>query len=106
MTARHSTLFTLGSGHSGLSVYTTQRDVARRGPSWRQPLRMMRSPNKGMKDEKSQFDHPGLCHSVAHHGLASIGFTHSTHFSGVLADAAQLLIKQPSRSGSAVSLTR
>jgi len=106
MTARHSTLFTLGSGHSGLSVYTPQRDVARRGPRWRQPLRMMRSPNKGMKDEKSQFDHPGLCHIDAHHGLASIGFTYSTHFSGVLADAAQLLIEQPSRSGSAVFLTR
>jgi hypothetical protein len=28
MTARHSTLFTLGSGHSGLGFYTTQRDAA------------------------------------------------------------------------------
>jgi len=38
---------------------------------------MMRSPNKGMKEEKIQFDHPGLCYIDAHHGLASIGFTHS-----------------------------
>ena len=29
MTARHSTLFTLGSGHSGLGFYTTQRDAAK-----------------------------------------------------------------------------
>jgi hypothetical protein len=77
MTARHSTLLTLGTGHSGLSVFTTQRDAARRGSSWRQPLRMMRSPNKGMKEEKIQFDHPRLCYIDAHHGLASIGFTHS-----------------------------
>ena len=105
MTARHSTLFTLGSGHSGLSVYTTQRDVARRGPSWRQPLRMMRSPNKGMKDEERQFDYPGLCYIDAHHGLASIGFKYSTHFSEVLADAAEPLIKQPSYSGPAGFLT-
>ena len=30
MTARHSTLFTLGSGQSGLGFYTTQRDAASR----------------------------------------------------------------------------
>ena len=66
----------------------------------------MRSPNRGIKDDKSQLDHPELNHIDVHHGLASIGFTYSTHFSGVLADAAQLLIEQPSRSGSAVSLTR
>jgi hypothetical protein len=28
MTARHSSLFTLESGNSGLSFYTTQRDAA------------------------------------------------------------------------------
>jgi len=28
MTARHSTLFTLESGNSGLGFYTTQRDAA------------------------------------------------------------------------------
>ena len=33
MTARHSTLFTLGSGQSGLGFYTTQRDAARKR-SW------------------------------------------------------------------------
>ena len=66
----------------------------------------MRSPNRGIKNDKSQLDHPELNHIDVHHGLASIGFTYSTHFSGVLADAAQLLIEQPSRCGSAVSLTR
>ena len=66
----------------------------------------MRSPNRGIKDDKSQLDHPELNHIDVHHGLASIGFTYSTHFSGVLADAAQLLIEQPSRSGSAASSTR
>ena len=30
VTACHSTLFTLRSGHSGLGIYTTQRDAARR----------------------------------------------------------------------------
>jgi hypothetical protein len=30
MTARHSTLFTLESGNSGLGFYTTQRDAAHR----------------------------------------------------------------------------
>ena len=29
MTTRHSTLFTLGAGKSGLSFYTTQRDAAK-----------------------------------------------------------------------------
>ena len=29
MTARHSTLFTIGSGQSGLESYTTQRKAAR-----------------------------------------------------------------------------
>ena len=66
----------------------------------------MRSPNRSMKDDKSQLDHQESSHIDVHHGLASIGFTYSTHFSGVLADAAQLLIEQPSRSGSAASLTR
>jgi hypothetical protein len=28
VTACHSTLFTLRSGHSGLGIYTTQRDAA------------------------------------------------------------------------------
>ena len=67
---------------------------------------MMRRPNRRTKDDKSQLDHPELNHIDVHHGLASIGFTYSTHFSGVLADAAQLLIEQPSRSGSAASSTR
>ena len=31
MTARHSTLFTLRSGQSGLGIYTTRRDAAPRG---------------------------------------------------------------------------
>jgi hypothetical protein len=32
MTARHSTLFTLESGNSGLGFYTTQRDAANAVP--------------------------------------------------------------------------
>ena len=32
MTTRHSTLFTLGAGKSGLSFYTTQRDAAKDFP--------------------------------------------------------------------------
>ena len=31
MTARHSPLFTLGSGQSGLGIYTSQRDAAEAG---------------------------------------------------------------------------
>jgi len=65
----------------------------------------MRSPNRGIKDDKSQLDHPELNHIDVHPGLASIGFTYSTHFSGVLADAAELLIEPPSHSGPAVFLT-
>jgi len=66
---------------------------------------MMRSPNGGMTVDKSQLDNPELSHIYAHHGLASIGFAHSTHFSGVLADAAELFIEQPSHSGQTVFLT-
>jgi hypothetical protein len=51
---------------------------------------MMRSPNSGMTVDKSQLDNRELSHIYAHHGLASIGFTRSTHFSRVLADAAGL----------------
>jgi len=29
------------------------------------------------KENKYQLDHPGVSHIDAHHGLASIGFTHS-----------------------------
>ena len=65
----------------------------------------MRSPNRGIKDDKSQLDHPELNHIDVHHGLASIGFIYSTHFSGVLADAAQLLIEQLSQCGPAAFLT-
>jgi hypothetical protein len=43
--------------------------------------------------------------SLPRGSLASIGFTYSTHFSGVLADAAELLIEPPSHSGPAVFLT-
>ena len=66
---------------------------------------MMRSPNRGMKDDKSQLDHPEMSHIDVHPVLASIGFTHSTHFSEVLADAAELLIEPPSHSGPAAFLT-
>ena len=30
------------------------------------------------KENRYQLDHPGVSHIDAHHGLASIGFTHST----------------------------
>jgi len=66
---------------------------------------MMRSPKSGMTVNKRRLDNPALSHIDVHHGLASIGFTDSTHFSGVLADAAELFIEQPSRSGSTVFLT-
>ena len=66
---------------------------------------MMRSPNRGMKDAKSQLVHPEVSHIDAHHGLASNGFTHSNHFSEMLADAPKLIIEPPSQCGPAAFLT-
>jgi hypothetical protein len=58
-----------------------------------------------MNDNENQLVNPEASHIDTHHGLASIGFTHSTHFSEVPADAAEPLIEQTSHSGSAVFLT-
>jgi len=66
---------------------------------------MMRSPKSGMMVENSQLDHSELSHIDTPHGLASNGFTHSTHFSGVPADAAELLIELSYRPWPAVFLT-
>jgi len=42
VTACHSTLFTLRSGHSGLGFYTTQKDAAAEGLSNKDILRCLK----------------------------------------------------------------
>ena len=50
MTTRHSTLFTLGAGKSGLSFYTTQRDAAKGWEHTRQNLHQHDLTSREMMD--------------------------------------------------------
>jgi transposase len=57
MTARHFTLFTLGSGQSGLGFYTTQRDAAKTFRSWNpfQTYLMPPSPTEWLPEDHLVF---------------------------------------------------